>query len=346
MPNKDFILENDALLTDFLSAEVEFDAENEINRLFEENIIPQIRKVLASYLTLTFDGKDEIQSDVQARVLGKLRGLRECAWREIPQTKPIKNLLAYISTVTFNCRKDFILAKQPEWRRIDHRLRRMRDEGNLMFFTDEEGHQLVGLKSQSKKRSELEFEEFVSRVCEKYPNHLFLKTQELVPMILEAADGALTKNELLKAILEITDSANFEEIELPEEMSEYLDYKEDKYLLAERQERYLHIIWGEIKTFPAHLRKVSLLSWKESRKIEVVSLLLKKRIANRKEIVDALEVSLEEFPEIFDRLPMSSREIAEFLGLEDGEKTSKEQKVDNLRSIARRLLRKRLGIKV
>ena len=74
-------------------------------------------------------------------------------------------------------------------------------------------------------------------------------------------------------------------------------------------------------------------------------MLLKKRIATIKEIADALEISLEEFSELFARLPMSSNEIAKFLGIEDEGKTSKEQRVDNLRSIARNLLRKRLGIK-
>ena len=84
---------------------------------------------------------------------------------------------------------------------------------------------------------------------------------------------------------------------------------------------------------------------KESHQVEAVSLLLKKRITTIKEIADALEVSLEEFSEIYARLPMSSREIAECLGIKDKGKTSKEQRVDSLRSIARNLLRRRLGIK-
>lgn len=79
--------------------------------------------------------------------------------------------------------------------------------------------------------------------------------------------------------------------------------------------------------------------------MEAVSLLLKKRIATIKEITDALEISLDEFSEIFARLPMTSQEIAEFLDIKDEGKTSKEQKVDNLRRTARDLLRRRLGIK-
>ncbi len=346
MPDDIFLAETDDLLKPFLTA-ANGDAEDCLNRLFEESIIPQNRKVLASYLTLSSDDKEEIQSDALARVLAKLRALRECAWREIQQTKPIKNFLGYVSTVTFNCRKDFILAKKPEWRRIDNRLRRLRDEidSAWSFFSDDESGELIGLKNNAKKHSEIEVQEIVSRVCEKYPNHLFLKTQELVPIILENANGALRKNELVKAILEITNSVNFEEIELPEEMSEYLNHNDDEYLLARRQERYLHIIWEEIKTFKPVQRKVALLSLKESQKVEAITLLLKKRIATIKEIAAALEVSLDEFYGIFERLPMTSREIAEFLGIEGSEKTSKEQKVDSLRSIARNLLRRRLGIR-
>ncbi|HMS40434.1 MAG TPA: hypothetical protein PKE69_09425 [Pyrinomonadaceae bacterium] len=343
MPNDNFIAENDALLMDFLSAKAEIDAENFLNRLFEENIIPQIRKVLASYLTLTFDEKDEIQSDAQTRILAKLWKLRA----NNSAQKAVKDFTAYVSTVTFNSRKDFILRQKPEWRRIDYRLRRLKDEKDCVwhFFSDAVGHEFVGLKKGEKQHSEIELDEIISIFCEKYPNHLFLKTQEIVPSILEFARGALTKNEVIKACLQITESANFEEIELPEEMSEFLNHSEDEYLLSQRQTGFLRRIWDEIKTFPPNQRKVLLLSLKESRNVEAVSLLLKKRIATIKEIAAALEVSLEEFSEIFAKLPMTSQEIAEFLDIKDSEKTSKEQKVDNLRRIARDLLRRRLGIK-
>jgi hypothetical protein len=341
MQNKIFIAENDALLAPFLSSD-DGAADESLNRLFEEIVIPQIRKVLASYLTLTFDEKEEIQSDAQARVFSILQKLRLSVFLKKPLAKPIKNLSAYTSTVTFNCRKDFILSKQPEWRRKDNRLKRMRDGGELFFFTDGEGVRFVRLESQSETVSEMEFDEIVVRVCRKFPKHLFLKTQVLAPSILETTGSALPKNVLIKAILEITDAVNIEEIELPEEMSEYIE-KDD--FIAKRQKVYLRRVWDEIKTFPPNQRKVLILSLKETGKTEVVTLLLKKRIATIKEIADALEIGLEEFSDIFAKLPMSSREIADFLGIEDGENSSKEQKVDNLRSTARRLLRRRLGIK-
>ena len=145
--------------------------------------------------------------------------------------------------------------------------------------------------------------------------------------------------------LEITEAAQFEETEMPEEMSEYLNHNDEEYLLAKRQKNDLRRIWEEVKTFPTNQRKVLLLSLKESRGVEAVTLLLKKRIASIREIADALEISKDEFFELFIRLPMTSREISDFLGIEDGEKTTKEQKVDNLRSTARNLLRRRLGIR-
>lgn len=346
MPDELFLAENDALLMPFLSAESEIDAENCLNRLFEETIIPQIRKVLALYFTLSMDEKDEIQSDAQTRVLGKLRILRESVSLETTLTKPIKNVSAYISTVAVNCRKDFIVCQKPEWRRTEHRLSRLKDEEDCdwCFFTDDEDNKLVGLKSKSAKRSQDDFEEIVSRVREQHPNHLFLRIQELAPIILEIVDGALTKNELIKAILEITESAQFEEIEIPEEMREYLKDNKNDELVANRQDRELRRILEEIKQIPANQRKVLLLSLKESRNVEAVSLLLKKRIATIKEIAAALELSLEKFSEIFAKLPMSSSEIADFLSIEDGAKMTKEQKVNNLRRIARDLLRRRLGI--
>ena len=112
------------------------------NRLFEETIIPQIRKGLASYLTLSIDEKDELQSDAQTRVLGKLRVLRESVWSEILLTAPVRHFSAYISTITVNCRKDIILRQKPEWRRTENRLSRLKDEADCVWhlFTDDVDH--------------------------------------------------------------------------------------------------------------------------------------------------------------------------------------------------------------
>lgn len=348
MPNEVFIAENDALLRDFLSAEDESLAENELNRLFEETIIPQIQQISTSFLTFTSLEKDEIQSDVQIKILKKLRILHENANGQNSLTNPVKDFLAYISTTTFNCRKDFILAKQPEWRRNNNRLRRLQEEESAEweFFTDESGRELVLLKGNSRKiETNLELEEITARVREAFPNHLFLKIQEFVPIILEKAEGALTKNSLLKAISEITETGVIEEIGMTEETSDYLKHNDNEYLLSKRQKDELQRIWAEINMFPPHQKKVLILGLRESQKVEAITLFLVKRIATIEEIAAALEVGLKEFSDIFERLPMSSSEIADFLGIEDGEKTSKEQKVENLRSIARNLLRRRLGIK-
>ncbi len=346
MPNETLPDEVDSLLLPFLSAETDSESQAALNRLFEQTIIPQIRKVLSSYLTLLESEKDEISSDAQTKILTKLQKMRENFKLGVSPAHPIRNLSAYITRVVINARIDFILRKQPEWRRTENRLSRLKEETECdwHFFTDAEDNKLVGLKSKSITRNQIEFEEIVSLIRTRYPNHLFLKIQELTPIILESADGALTKNELIRAILEITESTRFEEIEIPEDLSEYLNHS-DEYRLAKRQNSDLHRIWDEIRKFPANQRKVLLLSLKESRKIEAISLLLKKRIATIKEIAEALEISLEEFSGIFAILPMSSSEIADFLGIKDKGKTTKEQRVDNLRRIARDLLRRRLGIK-
>lgn len=338
MPEDIFPNENDAVLLPFLSAESEAVMEDCLNRLFEEIVIPQIHKVLISYLTLTFDEKDEIQSDAQTRILKALRKLRA-------GKNPIKNFQDYISTVTFNCRKDFILSKQPEWRRIDNRLRRMRDGGELFFFGDDAGIQFVCLHSPHEKPSKMEFDEIIALICQKHPNHLFLKTQILVPIILKTAEGALAKKDVIKIILEVTETARFKEVRMPGETSEILNFDENEYVLQERHQKTLRLIWNEIIKFPPNQRKVLLLGLRESSKVEAVTLFLQKRIATIEEIAAALDLSLAEFSSLFARLPLSSSEIADFLGIEAEGKTSKEQRVDNLRKAGRKLLKSKLGIR-
>lgn len=345
MPNEVFIAENDDLLAGFLAAGDDIVAENEGCRLFKETVIPKIKMTLTSHSTLSSSEKDEISSDTQTKIWGKLRRLRLSVQTD-GSLKPIKNLTAFISTVTENCRKDFILSKNPEWRRICNRLKRLSDEPETdwKIFKDDEENKIIGWKHLENKKSNIETEKIAEMIREKYERHLFLKIQELVPIILETAEGALAKNDVIKIILEVTETARFEEVGMPEEAREIVNFDENEYVLQERHQKTLRLIWNEIIKFPPNQRKVLLLGLRESAKVEAITLFLQKRIATIEEIAVALDLSLAEFSSLFARLPLSSREIADFLGIEAEGKTSKEQRVDNLRKAGRKLLNRKLGI--
>lgn len=335
----------DPVLRPFLAAETDEGAEECLNRIFLDPIIPQIRRVLAAYLTLTSFDRDEISAEAQARVLRRLQELRRSDNGKLHPKGKILDFKAYVATVVYNARKDLIHSRQPEWRRINHRIRRLADDpdSGICFTQLGNGQELVGLISSNAQATDVGIA--IDRVRSAFPNHLFLPIQILVPALLENADGGLLCKDLVRAVFELTGAGSLEEIEISEDLNDLKTSSENDDAIARRQEAALRQIWEEIVRFPPNQRKTMILSLRENRSTEAVSLLLRKRIATIREIAESLEVTVDEFAVIFDQLPMSSAEIAKFLGIEGGPRTSKEQKVDNLRRIARDLLRRRLGFK-
>lgn len=332
---------SDELLLPFLTSETDAETEECLNLLFSESVIPQIRMVLSPYLTLSSDDREEIAAEVQGRILRRLRGLHVR-----PETA-IADLKAYVTTATFNARKDFISSKKPEWRRINNRIQRLAEdpERGIRVFARRDGDDRFGLDGHDGNENSRDIADILEAVRQRIPDHLVRRVQDLVPEVLACADGGISRKELVGAVLELTGGGEFVEIELPEELGELRTVSENDEMISERQISMLRQIWDEVRTFPGNQRKALILSLRESRDTEAVSLLLRNRIATIKEIAEALEVDLEEFSAIFERLPMSSLEIADFLSIEDSERTSRDQRVDNLRRIARDLLRRRLSIK-
>jgi hypothetical protein len=347
MNRDEFILSNDILLRPFLSTEMEEAAELCLEDLFGQHIIAQIKKVLSSRLTLKPEERIEIQSASQEHILEKIRQLRDCLNEEEITTTPICELLAYVSQVVFNACKDFFERQRPEWRRAKNRLNRLRDETGtgLIFFANEEGQRLVRFQGKPENRAKNTVEEFVAEVHQRHSNSMFLKVQEIVPIICRLADGALTENEVIRAVLEITNPTFFEKTKMSPNLASTLNQIDNAHLVAERQREFLSVVWEALNEIPSHQRKALLLNMKEAVGVEAISLFLRLKIAAMEEIAKTLELSLEEFSDAFDRFPLSSAEIADVLGIRDKGKTSKEQRVDSLRRIARDLLRRRLGLK-
>ncbi|MEQ1607115.1 MAG: hypothetical protein ABL999_19800 [Pyrinomonadaceae bacterium] len=332
----------DELLASYLEAADEACAQGQLDTLFEKYIDPQIIFELKAYSTLSIEDKEEICSKAHLRLVTKFRKLRTTTTNG--ETAPIENTAAYIKTVIKNLRIDHLLAKHPEWRHAANRLKHLASDSDrdLEIFYDVEGVCCVRLMSFDAIPSSFDISETVRKVRETNPRHLFLKIQELTPIVLNIVGHAVYRNDLVRSIVEITGSMRFEEVELPEEI-DHLMFDRDKFVESDRQQVKLRLIWSELIKLPPNQRKALLLSLRETRDTEAITLVLKRRIASIAEVADALEIGIEEFSEMFQRLPMSSSEIAELLGIEGSEHSTKEQKVDNLRSVARQLLKKRLG---
>jgi hypothetical protein len=98
---------------------------------------------------------------------------------------------------------------------------------------------------------------------------------------------------------------------------------------------YLESLWLEIRKLPLGQRRALLLNLRDSTGHDMTALFAHTHIATLDEVAEALELTLEEFLELSNELPMEDSVMAIQLGIT-------RQQVINLRTSARRRLARRM----
>jgi len=99
---------------------------------------------------------------------------------------------------------------------------------------------------------------------------------------------------------------------------------------------WLGLVWAEIRELPENQRAALLLNLRSVHGA-AVALIADLGLATFSEIATALGMNVQALAELWNRLPLEDREIAERLGLE-------RQQVINLRSAARQRLERRVRL--
>ncbi len=256
---------------------------------------------------------------------------------------PIRVLEDFVAKTAFNVFNNYLRQKYPRRYSLKRRIQYLAKTSEDFDFWKDGSHKLVGFarwkgfahaQNQSKRLADLRHDEraFVAARMDAQPVDERQQLPWLLANLFDWVDQPIEIDLLVDVsarLLKILDHPD-------EEISPTIEDKERKNSVPTQleQREYLKIAWSEIVDLPSWQRKALLLNLKKD-DVGVIDILPVCQIASPSEIADALEISIEELAQLWDRLPLPDAQIGEMLGIDS-------QKVINLRKSARERLERKM----
>ena len=327
----------DELLRSYISAADEAEAQRQISPIIKQHAEPVVRIVVSYKLKLSFASAngspdaDDIVSEVTLILIERLQELRKN-----PLASPIRDFKAFVAALTYRACSDYLRRKHPQRLGLTNRMRYVLGKSpELALWKDERGDWLCGL-ARFRQRSEEQaarVEELKTQVSDL---GYHLHSPESLREVFRRIGRPVRFNDIVAVasdfigINEAGNSVNHAELDrLP-------DPKVSVETEVERR-IYLQYVWNEITQLPVRQRRALLLNLTDHSGSGVIALLPVAGIASLRSIAKALEMSVEELGEIWNRLPLDDAAIAGQLGLT-------RQQVVNLRKSARERLARRTSM--
>jgi RNA polymerase sigma factor (sigma-70 family) len=268
---------------------------------------------------------EDVVSEAVCRLFEKLQDIRS------GEAPPLEKYRAYIARIAYNACNDELRRRFPKRRQAEQRLRHLLESGPTFdtWHTDTGPERVCGLAIwRDQPRAALP----AGLVAE----YTALGRAELAD-VFARCQGPVLFDELvdlaaevwgLRDVLAANDvvAANMDNLPAQPRCAA----KEIAATEIERYESYFRQVWAEIQELPLDQRRALLLNF--SRKHDdAISVFVATGAASLSAIAAALVMELSEFEELWKRLPLTDREIAERLNITA-------QRVSNMRAAARRRL--------
>ncbi len=283
---------------------------------------------------------EDVYGEVVVRLLKRLR-----EFKANPNGEAINNFHSYIAVTTLNACHDYLRKKYPQRRGLENKLRYLLlCTPEFALWQSEEGNWFCGLKRWKRQTVNLSGTNYIDQLRE--------NSDALLPATTSNARTRLTKD-LLASV--------FDRVGHPVELSDLiaimanvLEIKEstvDSYddqlceSLADpgpgsdtvlELRMTLQQLWKEIRELPLRQRAALLLNLRDKQGRDVIALIPDTRTASFQEIAEVLDIPLERFAQLWQKLPLDDAAIAEQLG-------ATQRQVIRLRKCARDRLIRRMG---
>jgi hypothetical protein len=337
----------DSILPPFTQEQIETASKSLLSRLTDERaefvIDRTIRATLPEMRTREGFCAEDLKAEVVLKLVQRLQNLKPGSADSI-----LGNLESYAAVITYNLCCGYMRSRYPEWSRLKNRIRHtLKHQQELAIWAHGMGAWFCGLSFwRRQKRRRLSPDQASALASD-------LKLREATRPGSRSARGARLKA-LLIAIFELAEAP----IELGDlvgltaELCGIDDYAtigmgsfHDCALLevagaaalsdvVEARTGLAHL-WKEICELPRNERIVLVLSMRDERGLDGLSLLGNAGIASFKEISHALGITALDLSEMWDELPMDDLRIGLLIGLT-------RQQVSNLRKSARTRLGNRI----
>jgi DNA-directed RNA polymerase specialized sigma24 family protein len=338
----------DPSLRGFVEAIDEADAERRLGTLLEEQAEPLIRKIVAHKLGTFRDPGEEggarqdledITADAVLALVSRLQALRAD-----PEGSVIESFPDYTATVAYNTFAHYLRRRHPERSRLKNRLRYLltRDRRFALWPTPEGpvcGQ--TGWRARSASREAASKLEEVTGAPDRWLRWTS-KGQtpgddpaDLVSAVLQAIGGPVEFDRLVGAIAALSAPEAARETRSATALDAMADEASPPADVAYERRRSTQRLWGEVCLLPLRQRVALLLNLRDVHGSGLLWVFPLTGVASIRQIARALEMPDLELAEIWNRLPLDDRRIAERLGCT-------RQQVINLRSAARKRLGHRL----
>ena len=337
--------QNDPVLGPFLLATSEEAARSLLSELIAEHVRPVARDIAFSRLRSASDAPDglaevdDIGSEVVVQLVERLRDLRnhECS-------VPVANLRAYVASTTQNLLNHHVRQKYPERSRLKNRLRYvLNHEPGLALWQHPSGAWLCGLRQWAATslapRSIADLEQFEQQLRHQIDIRK-VDLRQLLEALFQLSGQPLEVDQLVDLTAKVMGIRDVRRIEIEDDekgeaWNSLPDHRVD--IASEIEQRsYLDSLWHEICELRPNQRVAVLLNLRDRSGQDMLPLFALTGVASLRQVADALEMPMDKFAQVWNRLPLDDATIAARLGVT-------RQQVINLRKSARERLSRRMA---
>lgn len=341
--------DEDDLLRLYLAARGAAEAERLLDELVTGRAAPVIRSTVAHGLRTRGAGDvrarqdaEDVCAEVTLRLVSRLRGLRQD-----PGAAHIESFKGYVAVTAYNCCHDYLRRRHPRRHDLKNKLRYLfthdprfalwEGRGGVLIcgparLRPAHGQEAMMPAAPHARWGEDEFS--ARRLGGRDPRRLSLP--DLVAAFFEGARAPFELEALVEGIAELLGLIEPSEQERSTVADESVVRDEQPGQVAASERRaYLVRLWEELLALPERQRAALLLNLKDGAGNSQLELLVLTGVTTLRGIAAALELSPEEFAELWHDLPLDDNTIAGRLGLA-------RQQVINLRKSARARLVRRM----
>jgi hypothetical protein len=325
----------DDLLSFYISAANETEAERALSQLMVQHVTPLIHQIVnyklcagTSRSTERESDAEEVCSNVQLKILEKLH-----QWRHQVKNNEAYQFMDYVAMTSYHFCNQYWRDDNPLRNRIKNRLRYFLTSSNEFAIWKKGGKSVCGFASWEKRSDLSDYEAQDRAIARVVPIESKL---EQLKIILRNLNAPILLNDLVSLVMKV------EGLNLSGHQNEVLDDIPDPRrniaideVLLKRE--HLEQLWAEIQELSEKQRKALLLGLRDDQGGAILQLFPSLGIASARQLAAALSMSEKQFGEMWKDLPLDDLRIAAFLGLT-------RQQVINLRKCARERLVRRVRI--
>lgn len=333
----------DEELLPYLEATTEADSHQHLQRLLEKaqpivyRIARSMRASVARSPLYDFNTQD-IFGDVCVRLLQILR-----AFKDNPKKQPISNYAGLVATTTSTVFSDLLRLKDRQRRNLYEKVRHLISVNPaLATWKDSEGNTVCGYaawrprKMSSARRTPSYSQLKLDFRSQEFGQDQKRNTAELILLVLGNFGCPVRFDDLVDLVSMAAQGVQVQTVSINDthyvQASPLVTYQPD-IIAGQENQRLLHRLFEEIQKLRVEQRKSLLLNMTDSYGFGIEWFIFT-QIATEERLAQLLELTIEQFRQLLNELPMSDIEIARELGIS-------ERKVMNIRRAVRERLTRR-----